>query len=78
MIPLKQLLCILKAQMYNILSKKKILYLFIYSLNILIDLVERELNRKLSTKIKIIELALMCSDFTENDLPDLPRIRITL
>jgi 5'-3' exonuclease len=44
----------------------------------LIDLVERELNMKLSTKIKIIEFAVMCSDLSDNYLPDLPRIRITI
>ena len=44
----------------------------------LIDLVERELNMKLSTKIKIIEFAVMCSDLYDNYLPDLPRIRITI
>ena len=44
----------------------------------LIDLVERELNIKLSKKIQVMEFAVYCSDLSDNDIPDLPRIRIII
>ena len=43
------------------------------------DLLERELQKKISPKIKLIELAVICSDVNDDEkIIEVPRIRLKL